>query len=100
MFRENALGGTPARTVTVSPLTLDEQLPLCLHEHGERLRLISRSLFALRRQNGAISADLVSNLIAEVSDPLEEEIERIEALLESLEPGQHFKEGQPRDPGD
>jgi hypothetical protein len=46
----------------------------------------------VRWQNGATRADLVSNLLAQVSDPLEEEIERIEALLEFLDSSQQLKE--------
>jgi hypothetical protein len=74
MFQETLLSGPPARTVSLTQLSLDEQLPLCLHEHGHQLRRIADDLpFAARR-------------------PLEDEIERLEEILEALAGAQQLKE--------
>lgn len=74
MFQEDIFGSTAAHPVSLTELTLDEQLPICLHEHGAQLRRIANDLpFAARR-------------------PLEDEIERIEDLLEVLDAPQQPKE--------
>ena len=74
MFQEDIFGDTPARAVSPTQLTLDEQLPICLHEHGKRLRCIAQiSSSATRR-------------------PLEDEIERIEEMLEALDASHQQKE--------
>jgi hypothetical protein len=74
MFQESSLSNTTARTVSLTQVTLDEQLPLCLHEHGHQLRRIANDLpFAARR-------------------PLEDEIERLEEILETLAAAQQPKE--------
>ena len=74
MFQEPIFGGTAADTVSLTHLTLDAQLPLHLHEHGTRLRRI------------ADSSPLATRT------PLEDEIERIEELLEALSATQETKE--------
>ena len=74
MFQEDFIGGTTARAVSLTQLTLDEQLPLCLHEHGKRLRCIATRLPSATR------------------NPLEDEIERIEEILEALSAVQQPKE--------
>jgi hypothetical protein len=74
MFQETILGGTPADTVSLTHLTLDEQLPLHLHAHGARLRRIA------------------DDSSAATKTPLEDEIERIEEILEALSAVQETKE--------
>jgi len=66
MVHEDILGGVTARTVSLTCFTLDEQVPVCLQEHGERLRFIAAHSPVATRT------------------PLEDEIERIEEILEAI----------------
>jgi hypothetical protein len=90
MFRDNVLfnGGNPADTVPPTRPTLDEQLPIRLQDHLQRLRLIlpviSVSVLALKRQNAELDEDIATVLHLHASNPLDVEIDKIEALLESL----------------
>ena len=90
MFRDNILlsGGTPADKLPPSQLTLDEQLPIRLRDHLQRLRLIlpviSVTVMALRRQNAELDEDIASVLHQHAGNPLDVEIDKIEALLGSL----------------
>ena len=74
MFQENVLGGSAARTVPPTHLALDAHVPACLQEHGERLRFIAAHSPVLTR------------------GPLEDEIERLEEILEALTAAQQWKE--------
>src|SRR5688500_6932522 len=84
-----AIEGGPAAH-TVSPLhpTLDDQLPIRLREHVQRLKriipVISVSILALREQNAELDQDIAAVLHLHASSPLDEEVEDLEALLESL----------------
>jgi len=77
-------------------LNLDEQRPIRLRDHLQRLRLIlpviSVSVLALRAQNAELDEDIASVLHRNASDPLDVEIEKIEALLESLAFARRAKE--------
>jgi hypothetical protein len=88
MFRENVFGGDLARTVPPLHSTLDEQLPIRLRDHVQRLRLIlpviSVSVLALKRQDAELDDDIASVLHRHACDPLDLEIEKLEAVLESL----------------
>jgi hypothetical protein len=88
MFRDNLFGGNAAHTVPPLCSTLDEQLPIRLRDHVQRLRLIlpviSVSVMALKRQNAELDEDIASVLHQHACDPLDLEIEELEAILESL----------------
>jgi hypothetical protein len=90
MFRDNVFGGDAARTVSPTPLNLDEQFPARLREHVQRLQLIlpviSVSVLALRHQNAELDEDIASVLHQHACDPLGLEIEQLEEFLESLAP--------------
>jgi hypothetical protein len=85
-----SLKGSGAAPHTVPPLhaTLDNQLPIRLREHVQRLKLIipviSVSVMALRRQNAELDEDIASILHLHASGPLDEEVEDLETLLEHL----------------
>ena len=78
--------GNPAHTVTPPPSTLDEQLPIRLRDHLQRLRLIlpaiSVSILALKAQNAELDVDIATVLHEHASSPLDLQIEELEALLE------------------
>ncbi len=82
------LGGNPAHAVPPTQPNPEEQLPARLREHVQRLRLIrtviSVSTLALRAQNAELDEDIASVLRSSAVDPLDVEIEQIEALIESL----------------
>ena len=93
---QDILRGTSAHTVPPTQLTLDEQLPIRLRDHLRRLQLIlpviSVSVLALRAQNAELDEDIASVLHRHVSDPLDLEIEKVEALLESLADARRMQE--------
>jgi hypothetical protein len=99
MFRDNILipGGTPAPTLP-SHLTLDEQLPIRLQDHLQRLRLIlpviSVSVLALKRQHAELDEEIATVLLRHASDPLDVEIAKIEVLLDTLAAAQRDKTRQ------
>ena len=81
-------GGTPAAKLPPIHSTLDDQLPIRLREHVQRLKLIipviSVSILALKAQNAELDEDIASVLHLHASSPLDLEIDELEALLESL----------------
>jgi len=90
MFRTDP-GGPSAYTVTFPDQTLDERRTRrALREHVQRLQLIlpviSVSVMALRQQRAELDEDIASVLHRHASDPLDAEIEKVEALLASLNP--------------
>ena len=92
MFQDSSFieseGSIPAYTLPPTQLPLDEQLPIRLQQHLQQLRLIlpviSVTVLALRRQNAELDEDIASVLHQHASDPLDVEIDKLEALLESL----------------
>jgi hypothetical protein len=90
MFRDNVLipGGAPPATLPPTQPTLDEQLPIRLQDHLQRLRLIlpviSVSVLALRRQGAELDEEIATVLLRHASDPLDVEIAKIEVLLDTL----------------
>ena len=88
MFQTKEAGGIPAHTVSPLHPTLDDQLPLRLREHVQRLKLIipviSVSVLALRRQNAELDEDIASVLHLHASGPLDAEVDELEAVLQSL----------------
>ena len=89
--------GIPARTVTPTPVTLDEQIPIRLRDHVQRLRLIvpvlSVSLLALKRQAAELDDDIASVLHLHALGPLDHELEQLDELLESIAAARNKKEG-------
>lgn len=83
-----------ADAVTSSPASppfassLDDQIPFRLREHVRRLKrivpVISVSVLALRAQNADLDGDVAEVLHHQASQPLDLEIEELEALLEAL----------------
>jgi hypothetical protein len=85
-----------ADTVTASsslpPLSdaavAQEEIPFRLREHVRRLKrivpVISVSVLALKAQNADLDGDVAEVLHHQASEPLDLEIEELEALLESL----------------
>jgi hypothetical protein len=82
--------GSSATASAVPPpaYALDEQVPFRLREHVRRLKrivpVISVSVLALRAQNADLDGDVAEVLHHQASQPLDLEIEELEALLESL----------------
>ena len=68
--------------------TAEEQIPFRLREHVRRLKrivpVISVSVLALKAQNADLDGDVAEVLHHQASEPLDVEIEELEALLESL----------------
>src|SRR5262249_18292306 len=87
MFRDISRGNS-AHTVPPTNLALDEQLPIRLRDHAQPLPLIlpvlSVSLLALKAQAAHLDEDIASVLHRHAIDPLDVEIDKIDALLESL----------------
>jgi hypothetical protein len=87
MFQSTA-SGSAAHTLSNTPLNLDEQLPIRLRDHMQRLKLIlpviSVSVIALHHQNAELDHDIATILDQHASEPLDLEIENLEALLASL----------------
>jgi hypothetical protein len=81
-------GGRTAATVPPPNPTPNGPLPLHLREHVHRLRLIlsviSVSVLALRNQSAELDDDIATVLDQHASEPLDFEIEDLEALLKSL----------------
>lgn len=79
----------PLAASSAAPLpSLDDQIPFRLREHVRRLKrivpVISVSVLALRAQNADLDGDVAEVLHHQASQPLDMEIEELEALLESL----------------
>lgn len=89
--------GIPARTVSPTTGTLDEQIPIRLRDHVQRLRLIvpvlSVSCLALKRQAAELDDDIAAVLHLHALGPLDCELEQLEELLESIAAGRGRKEG-------
>ena len=87
----------PARTVTPTTATLDEQIPIRLRDHVQRLRLIvpvlSVSVLALKRQAAELDDDIASVLHLHALGPLDHELEQLDELLESIAAARSKKEG-------
>lgn len=68
--------------------SLEESFPIRVRDHLKRLRslvpVISVSVLALRGQNVELDEDIASVLQEHVIEPLDNEIEELEALLEAL----------------
>lgn len=83
---------TAATSSSIPPLSsaslAEEQIPLRLREHVRRLKrivpVISVSVLALKAQNADLDGDVAEVLHHQASEPLDLEIEELEALLESL----------------
>jgi hypothetical protein len=77
----------PVRSAIPTQPTLDEQAHIRLHDHVQRLRLIlpviSVLTIALRKQKADLDDDIAS-VHRHASDPLDVEIDKLEALLEAL----------------
>jgi hypothetical protein len=80
--------GKPAGSLTPALITLHRQIQLHLKPTVERLRLaqaaITTSAVVLRQQNADCDADVARVLLYCAAEPLDREIERIEALMETL----------------
>lgn len=82
----------PAASSPLPPLSaariMEEQIPFRLREHVRRLKrivpVISVSILALKAQNADLDGDVAEVLHHQASEPLDLEIEELEALLESL----------------
>ena len=89
--------GIPARTVPPTPGTLDEQIPVRLRDHVQRLRLIvpvlSISVLALKRQAAELDDDIASVLHLHALGPLDDELEQLHELIESIGAARSIKEG-------
>ena len=83
-----SLRGDPADPTAHTQPTLDEHLPIRLHRHVQRLQLIlpviSVAVLALRRQNAELDEDIALVLSRNACDPLNVEIDQLEALLATL----------------
>jgi hypothetical protein len=83
MFRDSGFGREAACTVSLTTLNLDEQLPARVHEHVQPLKLIlpvvSVSVLALKRQDAELDDDIAWVLHRHACDPLDLEIEKLEA---------------------
>jgi hypothetical protein len=80
--------GKPAGSLTPALITLHRQLQLHLQPTVDMLRLaqaaITTSAVVLREQNADRDGDVARVLLYCAADPLDREIERIEALLDTL----------------
>jgi hypothetical protein len=85
-FAETAASSAPLPPL--SPSAAEEQIPFRLREHVRRLKrivpVISVSVLALKAQNADLDGDVAEVLHHQASEPLDIEIEELEALLESL----------------
>jgi hypothetical protein len=84
-----SLRGNPTDPTVHSQLTCDEQLPIRLHRHVQRLQLIrpviSVSVLALRQQHAELEEDIALVLSRHAGDPLDVEVDQLEALLNTME---------------
>ena len=88
MFQFADSVASSAPTVTAFHTGVDEQLPIRLREHVRTLKrivpVISVSVLALKAQNADLDEDIASVLHHQASEPLDLEIDDLEALLTSL----------------
>jgi hypothetical protein len=84
----SSLHGTSSNPTPHTPPTVDEQLPIRLRRLAQRLQLIlpviSVAVLALRHQNAELDADIALVLSRNACDPLNIEIDQLEALLATL----------------
>lgn len=84
----SSLHGTSSNPTPHTPPTVDEQLPIRLHRHVQRLQhilpVISVAVLALRHQNAELDEDIALVLSRNACDPLDVEIGQLEALLGTL----------------
>jgi hypothetical protein len=89
----SSLRGNPADERVYAQPT-DEQLPIRLHRHVQRLQLILPVInIALHQQRAALDEDIALVLSRNACDPLDVEIGQLESLLTTIE-------AQRRSPGD
>jgi hypothetical protein len=78
-------------------------LPIRLHRHVQRLQLIlpviSVAVLALRHQNAELDEDIALVLSRNACDPLDVEIDQLEALLSTMD-AQDTVPGDPARPPD
>jgi hypothetical protein len=93
----SSLRGNPADETVHTQPTCDEQLPIRLHRHVQRLQLIvpviNVAVLALRQQRAELDEDIALVLSRNACDPLDVEIGQLESLLTTIE-------AQRRGPGD
>jgi hypothetical protein len=86
-FADTATSATSMPPLSPSPMA-EEQIPYRLREHVRRLKrivpVISVSVLALKAQNADLDGDVAEVLHHQAGEPLDMEIEELEALLESL----------------
>jgi hypothetical protein len=84
----SSLRGNSADPTHHAQLTSDEQWPIRVHRHVQRLQLIvpviSVAVLALRQQNAELDEDIALVLSRNASDPLTVEIEQLESLLNTI----------------
>ncbi len=84
---EGSIRGNSADPTVHTQLTPDEQLPVRLHRHVQRLQLIlpviSVAVLALRAQRADLDEDIALVLSRHDCDPLDEEVDQLRALVEA-----------------
>ncbi len=84
----SSLRGNSADPTHHSHLTSDEQWPIRLHRHVQRLQLIVPvirvAVLAWRQQTAELDDDCALVLSRNASDPLTVEIEQLESLLDTM----------------
>jgi hypothetical protein len=97
-----SLRGNSADPTVHTQLTLDEQLPIRLHRHVQRLHcilpVISVAVLALRQQRAELDEDIALVLSCNACDPLDVEIDQPEALLSTMETQRTVRGDPPRPP--
>jgi hypothetical protein len=87
-FADSATASASVPPFAAEEYLAEEQLPFRLREHVRRLKrivpVISVSVLALKAQNADLDGDVAEVLHHQASEPLDVEIEELEALLESL----------------
>ena len=88
MLNASLRGNSADPTVHAQP-TLDEHLPIRLHRHVQRLQLIlpviSVAVLALRQQHAGLDEDIALVLSRHAGDPLDVEVDQLEALLSTMD---------------
>jgi hypothetical protein len=84
----SSLHGTSPNPTPHTPPTVDDQLPIRLHRHVQRLQLIlpviSVAVLALRHQNAELDEGIALVLSHNACDLLNVEIDQLEVLLAAL----------------
>jgi hypothetical protein len=93
-----SLRGNSADPTAHARITVDEQLPVRLLHSVQRLQLIlpviSVAVLALRRQNAELDEDIALVLSRHASDPLNVEVDQLEAMVESIRASHREGESQ------